>query len=245
MNIILAIKNITKVYNSFTALSDISFDLYKGEIFTLLGVNGAGKTTLSSILATLHPPTSGNILFKQKSIYQSIPEFRKIIGYCPQKPNLNPLLTCYDNLVCAGNYFGIHYKESLKKLDHLDSFLGIHKYAHHYPPTLSGGWKQRFLIARTLMHSPKIVIFDEPTVGLDPDVRHRLWKCINYLREEGTTIILTTHYLDEAEFLSDRVCLLQQGKITHIDTPKNLLTTFGKKKLEDVFLHITQEKDPL
>lgn len=239
---LLEIQNIQKLYKNVHALTGVSFSLYPGEIVSLLGVNGAGKTTLSTIIATQHPPTTGDILFEGTSIYDDIPNYRRHIGYCPQKPNLNPLLTLKDNLVFAGKYYGMSMEAIEQRLEELNQRLGINQYLNFYPLELSGGWKQRFVIARTLMHSPRIVIFDEPTVALDPDIRHQLWYYIKHIRDEGACILLTTHYLDEAEALSDRIVVLDKGSVKLIDTPKNLLKTFEKGRLEDVFLQLMEEQ---
>ncbi len=239
---LLSLQNIKKSYGDFQALKGVSLDLHPGEVIGLLGVNGAGKTTLSSIIATLHPPTSGEMLFNDHTIFSDIPAYRKQIGYCPQKPNLNPLLSIYDNLWFAGKYYGMSDEAIQKRLKELNSRLGIDKFLKASADQLSGGWKQRYMIARTLMHSPKIVIFDEPTVGLDPDIRQQLWHYIKHLRSEGVCVLLTTHYLDEAETLSDRVVVLHQGQIKLIDTPQNLMQSFQKGKLEDVFLELTKEQ---
>jgi ABC-type multidrug transport system ATPase subunit len=239
---LLKIESIKKRYGSFEALKGISLDLNTGEVISLLGVNGAGKTTLSSIIATLHPPTSGDILFKGTSIFNDIPSYRYQIGYCPQKPNLNPLLTMRDNLWFAGKYYGMSDDAVEQRMKELNERLGIDRFLAAYAHELSGGWKQRYMIARTLMHSPKIVILDEPTVGLDPDIRQQLWYYIRHLRDQGICVLITTHYLDEAEKLSDRVVVLHQGVIKLIDTPQNLMQSFQKGKLEDVFLELTKEQ---
>lgn len=239
---LLRISNIQKLYAKTHALKGIFLDLYPGEIVSLLGVNGAGKTTLSSIIATLHPPTSGSIYFDGHSIYDDLPSYRRQIGYCPQKPNLNPLLKVKDNLYLAGKYYGLSDEHIKVRLDELDHELGIYTYFNYFPEELSGGWKQRINIARTLIHSPRIIILDEPTVALDPDIRHQLWRHIKHIRSQGVTILLTTHYLEEAEKLSDRICLLDKGEVKIIDTPKNLIQTFKKGNLEEVFLQLVKEE---
>jgi ABC-type multidrug transport system ATPase subunit len=238
---LLEIKNIEKRYDNVQALKGVSLNLYPGEVVSLLGINGAGKTTLSSIVATLHPPTHGDILYKGISIYKDVPEYRRHIGYCPQKPNLNPLLTLKDNLVFAGKYYGMSNEHINERLKELNDRLGINEYLSFYSNQLSGGWKQRFMIARTLMHSPMLVILDEPTVGLDPDIRQQLWHYIKHLRDKGVCVLLTTHYLDEAEQLSDRVVVLHRGQVKLTDTPQNLMRSFEKGRLEDVFLQLTQD----
>lgn len=177
---LLEIIGLKKQYNMIDALKGISLTIAKGEIVCLLGVNGAGKTTLSSIVATLHPPTSGDILFHGVSIYNDLPLFRKKLGYCPQKPNLNPLLTMKDNLYFAGKYYGMSDEAIAARITSLDERLGISDYFDHYVHELSGGWKQRYMLARTLLHEPELIILDEPTVGLDPHIRHELWRYIEY-----------------------------------------------------------------
>lgn len=224
------------------ALQGISFEIYEGEIFGLLGVNGAGKTTLSGILAGLHPPTSGNVLWKNTSIYKDILRYRHIVGFCPQKSNIDPDLTIEETLIFAARCYGKTQKEAEKQKDHLIQLFDLGSYTKSVAKHLSGGYKQRFLIARTLMHSPKFVILDEPTVGLDPHIRKNLWKIISSLRDEGVTILLTTHYLEEAEKLSDRVCFIDKGLMQVLDTPKKLNEYYKKENLEDVFLHLMEKQ---
>ncbi|MCB9493257.1 MAG: ABC transporter ATP-binding protein [Epsilonproteobacteria bacterium] len=240
-DVLLKIEGIKKSFGSKEALKGVSLDLMHGEVFSLLGVNGAGKTTLSSIIATLTNPTAGDITHKGKSIYKDICSYRRLIGYCPQKPNLNGLLTLRDNLVFAGKYFGMSKGEIDQRIDELASTFSIKQYLNDYAHVLSGGYKQRFVFARSLMHSPKLIILDEPTVALDPHIRKNLWKYISLIKEQGACVLLTTHYLDEAEVLSDRVCLLSDGVVKLIDTPKNLMATFQKGKLEDVFLELVKD----
>lgn len=246
LNLLVKVQNIKKYYKNkdqtIKALDDISLDIYQGEILGLLGVNGAGKTTLSSILATLHPPTSGDILFKEKSIYQNINKFRKQVGFCPQKPNLINDLTVRQNLVFAGRYFDLSESEIKNRVAEITEKYALSKYLDSKPEILSGGYRQRVLLARALVSKPKLVILDEPTVGLDPHIRHKLWENIRNLKKDGVTVILTTHYLDEAEILSDRICILDKGKIRLIDTPENLKSVYQKSKLEDVFIQLMKEE---
>lgn len=240
---LIEIKNLKKHYpNGIKALDGISLDIHRGEIFGLLGVNGAGKTTLSSILATLHPPTEGDVLCNGTSIYRDINHFRCMVGFCPQHPNLIGELTIRENLTFAGRYFGIPENEIQKRLEEVIQKYELSTYIDSKPSILSGGYRQRVLIARALMHNPKLVIFDEPTVGLDPHIRRQLWESIKGLKKEGITVILTTHYLDEAEVLSDRICILDKGKIKLIDTPQNLKSSFAKTNLEDVFIQLMNEE---
>ena len=243
MSNFISINNVTKSFGDKQVLKGVSLELRKGEIISLLGANGAGKTTLSSIIATLKPATTGDVLFKGQSIYRDIPAYRQHIGYCPQKPNLNNDITLYENLELAGLYFGMSRVDIGPRIVQLAEKLHLTKYLHAYSDSLSGGYKQRFVIARSLMHRPELVILDEPTVALDPHIRRQLWEYILALKADGTTVLLTTHYIDEAEYLSDRVCVLDQGRIRLIDTPQNLMASFEKKSLEDVFLHLMQDEE--
>lgn len=236
--ILLTIKNIKKKYGNSEVLKGINLEIYHGEILSLLGVNGAGKTTLSSIIATLHPATEGDIEYNGASIYKNVPAFRATLGYCPQKPNLNTMLTLEQNLVFAGKCYGVPEDEIKMRIEQLVKQFDLQKYLHEKASVLSGGYLQRFMIARSLIHKPEFIILDEPTVGLDPHVRRNLWELIRNLKKDGITVLLTTHYLDEAEKLSDRVCILDAGQIKLIDTPDKLMTDFKQKNLEDVFIEL-------
>lgn len=237
-SILLNIKNIQKKYGEKLVLKGINLAMYKGEILSLLGVNGAGKTTLSSIIATLHPATQGDIEYAGVSIYKNIPDFRLKLGYCPQKPNLNMMLTLEQNLRYAGKFYGLHDEDIKKRINELAQQFELQEYLQQKASVLSGGYLQRFMIARSLIHRPEFVILDEPTVGLDPHIRRNLWQVIKQLKNDGITVLLTTHYLDEAEKLSDRVCILDAGNIKLIDTPDKLMNDFKQKNLEDVFIEL-------
>jgi len=246
-NTILQITSLTKTYESnghiLNALDDVSFSINSGEIFGLLGVNGAGKTTLSSILATLHPPTSGDVLYNGTSIYRDLDAYRTNLGFCPQHQNLDQFLTVEENLYFAGRYFLIPKTVLAERVASLIQRFGLEKYKNFSINQLSGGNKQRVLIARALIHNPKIIIFDEPTVGLDPDIRRALWEEIRSLKNMGITIILTTHYLDEAEYLSDRICFLHKGKVILIESVQKLKSERNKERLEDIFIDLVKEQE--
>lgn len=245
-NFLIKIINLKKYYKSkkqlIKALDDVSFFINKEEVFGLLGANGAGKTTLSSILATLHPPTQGDVIFGNDSIYKDINSYRRQMSFCPQKANLINELTVEQNLLFAGRYFNMNEEQIKIRMKELEEEFELSKYLKLKPNVLSGGYKQRVSIARSVIHKPRLLILDEPTVGLDPHIRHKLWESIRNLKKEGTTVLLTTHYIDEAEILSDRICILDKGKIKVIDTPHNLNTIYQKSKLEDVFLQIMHEE---
>ncbi len=245
MQPIIKIRNLSKIYKTpkktVNALDNVNLDIYAGEIFGLLGVNGAGKTTLSSILATLHPPTSGEILFNDVSIYKKLEHYRRNLGFCPQHQNLDMELSVEENLIFAGRYFLLPKDEIKKRANELIKQLELEKYRHFAIKELSGGNKQRVLIARALIHNPKIVILDEPTVGLDPDIRRKLWDIVRDLKQQGITVILTTHYLDEAEYLSDRVCMLHKGRVMLVESVQELKQRHELKNLEEIFLKLTKE----
>lgn len=242
---IIECNGITKKYvidnKTFKALDDVSLAIYEGEIIGLLGPNGAGKTTLSSIIATLHPATYGDVLYYGHSIYKDLINYRMILGFCPQKPNFEKLLTVEENLWFAGRYFGLSESAVQERVKYLLTLFNLERYARSKPEILSGGYKQRLLIARALVHNPKLLLLDEPTVGMDPHIRRQLWDIIAKLKEQGITVVITTHYLDEAEVLSDRVCILDKGKIKYFDTPENLKSMHSKTNLEDVFLHLMED----
>ncbi|MCL4361218.1 ABC transporter ATP-binding protein [Candidatus Dependentiae bacterium] len=235
---ILKIENLSKSYGNKVALDNVNLTIYQGEVLGLLGVNGAGKTTLSSILATLKAPTFGDVLFFGNSIYKNLEDYRKALGYCPQKPNLDEYINVKDNLIFAGRYYGMSYKEAVKRADELLQEFNLVKYADFDIENLSGGYQQRVSIARALVHYPKIVIFDEPTVGLDPDIRRQIWQILKKLKDQGITIILTTHYLEEAEEIADRICILNKGQILLTQSLTELKKAHGKHKLEEIFLEL-------
>lgn len=245
-SIFLRVQNIKKFFlqkkKVVEALKGVSFDLYAGEIFGLLGANGAGKTTLSNILATLNPPTSGDIFLNDASIYKDLAHYRMLLGYCPQKPNVNKKLTIKEQLIFSGHFYGLETEEVNKRVEEVIEQFNLSAYVDQFPSVLSGGYKQRLLIARTLIHNPKLIILDEPTVGLDPHIRRQMWDLILGLKKMGVTIVLTTHYLDEAEVLADRVCLLDRGRVKLIETPTELKKLHDRKTLEDVFIKLMNEE---
>ncbi len=244
---ILEIKNLVKAYirngKEKRALDGVTLTIAKGEVFCLLGVNGAGKTTLSSILATIHPPSSGTILFDGVSIYQNLTHYREALGFCPQQQNLDDDLTVRENLIFAGRYFLMSHDKIIARTQTLLKKFDLESHQNCYINELSGGNKQRLLIARALIHEPVILILDEPTIGLDAEIRKTLWDRILSFKALGTTIILTTHYLDEAEYLSDRICILNQGKVLLVESLKELKARHGQAKLEDIFLKLLKDTE--
>lgn len=244
-NTIISVKNLVKKYGDFEAVKGISFDVFEGEIFGLLGPNGAGKSTTLEIIETLRTKTSGSITVAGFNLDTQANEIKKIIGVQLQSSGFYPGL----NLVELINLFCGLYNEEVDAMELLDK-VNLRDKAKAKVKELSGGQKQRFSIATTLINNPKIIFLDEPTTGLDPQARRNLWDLIQDIRKGGTTVILTTHYMDEAELLCDRVAIIDAGKIIAIETPDNLVDNLvasgferpkevKKANLEDVFISLT------
>ncbi len=242
---IITVKNLVKNYGEFTAVNNISFEVLEGEIFGLLGPNGAGKTTTLEIMETLRDKTSGNVTIDGIDLDKNPDAIKHIIGVQLQAAGYYPNLNLTELIELFSGLYGIDVDtlELLEKVALTDKAKAKFK-------QLSGGQKQRFSIATTLINQPKIIFLDEPTTGLDPQARRNLWDLIQEIRSSGTTIVLTTHYMDEAEVLCDRVAFIDAGRIIGIDTPDkfidNLVASgFERKKevkqanLEDVFISMT------
>jgi ABC-2 type transport system ATP-binding protein len=243
--VIIKIDQLTKKYGEFEAVKGISFEVYQGEIFGLLGPNGAGKSTTLEIIETLREKTSGKVTVDGMDLDASPDDIKKIIGVQLQTSGYYPNLNLTELLIL----FGGLYNQDIKPLEFLEKVNLVDKAKAKYKE-LSGGQKQRFSIATTLINQPKIIFLDEPTTGLDPQARRNLWDLILNIRASGTTVILTTHYMDEAEVLCDRVAIIDSGKIIAMDSPDQLIdklvaTGFERPKevkkanLEDVFIQLT------
>lgn len=242
---VITVENLTKQYGSFTAVNGVSFSVFEGEIFGLLGPNGAGKSTTLEIMETLKPKTSGKVTVAGFDIDTHAEAIKKIIGVQLQTSGFYPSL----KLVELIDLFGGLYNRSVNAMELLAQVQLTDK-ANSKFKELSGGQKQRFSIATTLINEPKIIFLDEPTTGLDPQARRNLWDLIREIRKKGTTVIITTHYMDEAEVLCDRVAIMDSGKIIQLNSPDALIdnlveTGFERPKemkkanLEDVFIHLT------
>lgn len=245
---IISVKNLIKNYGDFEAVRGISFEVYEGEIFGLLGPNGAGKTTTLEIIETLRTKTSGEVMVNGFSIDKNANDIKRIIGVQLQAAGYYPNLNLTELLELFSGLYGvnIHPMQMLTKVNLQDKAKAKYK-------ELSGGQKQRFSIATTLINAPKIIFLDEPTTGLDPQARRNLWDLIIDIRNQGTTVVITTHYMDEAEQLCDRVAFVENGKIIALDTPDKLIddlvsSGFERKKevkkanLEDVFIQLTGQE---
>jgi lipooligosaccharide transport system ATP-binding protein len=237
MNIVTA-KDLTKCYKELCAVDKINFEITKGECFGFLGPNGAGKTTVMSIIYCFMPPTSGEVIVFDTDVTKAPGNIKARLGVMPQENNLDPDLTVFENLIVYARYFDIPKKDSSGHAWELLDFVELRGKADIKISNLSGGMKRRLLLARALINDPEILILDEPTTGLDPHSRHSVWDQMNHLKSKGITLILTTHYIEEAEKLCDRVAIMDSGKIVTIDTPSKLMSLHGGN-LEEVYLKLT------
>jgi len=243
--IMISVKDLVKTYGQFEAVKSISFDVYEGEIFGLLGPNGAGKSTTLEIIETLREKTSGKVMVDGLDLDKDPSAIKKIIGVQLQTSGFYPGL----NLVELIRMFGGLYNKTVDPQELL-SKVNLTEKAISKSKELSGGQRQRFSIATTLINDPKIIFLDEPTTGLDPQARRNLWDLIREIRDNGTTVIITTHYMDEAEQLCDRIAIMDEGRIIKLDSPDKMIddlvaSGFERPKqvkaanLEDVFIHLT------
>jgi len=244
-NTIISVKTLVKNYGNFQAVKGISFDVNEGEIFGLLGPNGAGKSTTLEIIETLRDKTSGEVIVDGFDLDKSPNEIKKIIGVHLQSSGYYHGL----NLLQLIDLFCGLYNREVAPMELLEA-VNLKEKAKAQFKELSGGQKQRFSVATTLINQPKIIFLDEPTTGLDPQARRNLWELIKEIRGRGTTVIITTHYMDEAEYLCDRIAIIDAGKIIALDSPdamidKLIATGFERPKevkkanMEDVFIHLT------
>lgn len=233
MSTAIKIRDINKSYGDLQALADINLDIKKGEFFGLLGPNGAGKSTLIGILGGLVKKDSGSVTVLGKDIIKNYRETKKSLGIVPQEITFDPYFTVRETLEIHSGYFGI--KDNDEKIDELLEALSLSDKAEIGPRQLSGGMKRRLLIAKALVHDPEIIVLDEPTAGVDVELRNSLWEYVISLNEEGKTIILTTHYLEEAEALCDRIAIMNKGKIVKVDSKENLINSIDKKVIKIQF----------
>lgn len=244
-NVMISVKDLVKNYGDFKAVKGISFDVLENEIFGLLGPNGAGKSTTLEIIETLRKKTSGSVRVAGYDLDESPNTIKGLIGVQLQASSYYPGL----NLLQLIDLFAGLYNQKVDGMELLRS-VNLEEKAKAKFKELSGGQKQRFSVATTLINQPQVIFLDEPTTGLDPQARRNLWELIKSIKAQGTTVIITTHYMDEAEYLCDRIAIIDAGKIVALDTPDNLidhLVASGferprevkKANLEDVFINIT------
>jgi len=233
----LRIDGLVKRYGDFTAVDGISFDVPEGEFFGLLGPNGAGKTTTINSIVGLSKITAGSIELFGLDVTTDWRAARRLVGLSPQEYNFDRYLSIRDILIYQAGYYGLHGKAVRKRADELLERFGLTSKAKQLYTRLSGGMKRRLTIARALMYAPKLLILDEPTAGVDVELRLELWSFLRELNREGTTIILTTHYLEEAEELCSRIGIIEAGKLVALETTRKLI---GERTLQDVFLELTR-----
>lgn len=231
--ILIRARSLTKCYDGFKAVDSIDFDVYKGECIGFLGPNGAGKTTAVRMIYCFSPVTEGELLVAGMNAATQARQIKNLIGVAPQEDNLDPDFTVIKNLEVYARYFDIPKKEATKRAIGLLKFFRLEEKRDAAIAQLSGGMKRRLIMARALINEPRILLLDEPTTGLDPQGRHLVWDEIRSLKKQGVTIILTTHYMDEAAALCDRLLIIDNGKIIETGTPQSLVKKYvGEEVLE-------------
>ena len=237
MDIVTAEK-LVKNYNGFRAVDTVDLTIRRGEFFGFLGPNGAGKTTVMRIISCFMPPTAGLVTVFGMDVVSDPSTIKSRIGIMPQDNNLDPDLSVTENLIVYARYFDIRKKDALRLARTLLEFVELADKADAKIDQLSGGMKHRLLLARSLVNQPDLLILDEPTTGLDPHSRRAVWDKLNHLKAQNTTLLLTTHYMEEAERLCDRVAIMDNGRIVSVDSPGNLMAAHGGN-LESVYLKLT------
>ena len=230
---------LTKCFGDFIAVNEISFEVFKGEIFGFLGANGAGKTTAMRMLIGLSKPTSGSAVVAGFDVYKQTENIKKNIGYMSQKFSLYEDLTVWENISFYGGIYGLSDAEIRTKSDQLITELGLENQAKKLVASLPLGWKQKLSFSVALLHEPKIIFLDEPTGGVDPLTRRQFWDLIYAASDKGITIFVTTHYMDEAEYCN-RISIMVDGKIEALDSPQNLKKEFNANSMDEVFYELAR-----
>lgn len=225
------------------AVDGFSFSVKDGEVFGLLGPNGAGKTTTIKMLIMLTAVTSGEIRYNGMRLKGNEREIKKLIGVVPQHINFDNELTAGENMELHARLHRIPKEKRQRRIKELLEYVGLSEIVNEKVRNLSGGMKRRLLIARALIHEPEILFMDEPTVALDPQVRRKIWSLIKEMAASGVTIFLTTHYIEEAESLCDRVAIIKSGRLIAMDTPKAICSSLGRDTLEEAFIKLTGDKE--
>lgn len=236
---VIKVDQLSKHFGEFIAVNEISFEVNKGEIFGFLGANGAGKTTAMRMLCGLSQPTSGAATVAGYDVYKQREQIKKNIGYMSQKFSLYEDLTVFENIQFFGGIYGLSNQEIKSKSGALIETLGLKKESNQLVASLPLGWKQKLAFSVAVLHQPKIVFLDEPTGGVDPLTRRQFWDLIYNAADQGITIFVTTHYMDEAEYCN-RLSIMVDGKIEALDTPSNLKKEFGLPSMDDVFYQLAR-----
>lgn len=239
MDNIIHVEELTKRFGDFTAVDAITFEVKKGEIFGFLGANGAGKTTAMKMLIGLSKPSGGKGTVAGFDIARDHEKIKKSIGYMSQKFSLYNDLTVKENIRFYGGIYGLDKKRIRYKIDSILEELNLSAVANTLVASLPLGWKQRLAFAVSMVHDPEIIFLDEPTGGVDPRVRRQFWETIYEVASKGSTIFVTTHYMDEAEYCN-RVSIMVAGKIKALDTPENLKQQFNARSMDEVFLKLAR-----
>lgn len=232
-----SVSKLSRHFGKFIAVDEISFEVNKGEIFGFLGANGAGKTTAIKMLCGLLKPTSGDATVAGFSINSETAKIKKNIGYMSQKFSLYDDLTVKENIEFYGGIYGLSREKISGKTDQLISELNLDKMKNTLTRSLPLGWKQRLALSTSLLHDPSIIFLDEPTGGVDPISRRNFWRIIYEIAENGKTVFVTTHYMDEAEYCN-RISIMHRGKIIELGTPTALKQKYDKTTMQDIFIHI-------
>jgi lipooligosaccharide transport system ATP-binding protein len=234
--ILVEAENLTKNFRDLVAVNKINFRILKGESYGFLGPNGAGKTTTMRMIQTVSPLTEGRLTLAGMNVIDHGREIKSMIGVAPQEDNLDPDFTVFQNLIVYSRYFDVPKEKAKNKANELLKFLQLEEKRDVIITSLSGGMRRRLILARALMNDPKILILDEPTTGLDPQARHLIWNKIKSLKNQGVTVILTTHYMDEAAQLCDRITIMDNGKIIEKGKPSDLIKKHvGEEVLEVIY----------
>ena len=233
-------QGLTKKFGNFTAVDNITFRVGQGEIFGFLGANGAGKTTAIRMLTGLSSPSGGTARVAGYDVYTQSEQVKRRIGYMSQRFSLYEDLTVRENIVFYGGVYGLPFRQIREKADRLIHQLHLREVAKTLVKALPLGWKQKLAFSVALLHEPDIVFLDEPTGGVDPITRRQFWESIYATAEAGTTVFVTTHYMDEAEYC-DRVSIMVDGRIEAMDTPRSLKSQFGVDSMNDVFLRLARK----
>ena len=232
--VVIRAKDLRKTYKDFVAVDGINFDVYRGEAFGLLGPNGAGKSTTMKMISSVSQRTSGELEILGKEPNDQGPEIRAHLGVVPQKDLLDRELKVWENLMVYGRYFGLSRKWLKVKIEELLDFAQLQDKRNAKADDLSGGMQRRLAIARGLVNEPEILLLDEPTTGLDPQARHILWDRLFRLKEQGVTLVITTHYMDEAEQLCDRLIVMDKGQIMAEGSPAELIKNYSSKEVVEL-----------